>query len=58
MDATIEQLKARITELEHQNAALRARVSQLESERDTLQETIWAGAKAHSRPPPPAAANE
>jgi cell division protein FtsB len=52
MDATIEQLKARITELERENAALRARVSQLESERETLQDTIWAGARASSRPPP------
>jgi cell division protein FtsB len=53
MDASIEQLKARIRELEHENAALRARVSRLESDRETLQDTIWAGARASSRPPPP-----
>lgn len=53
MDATAEQLQVRIAELERENAALRARVSQLESEREALQDTIWAGARASSRPPPP-----
>jgi hypothetical protein len=50
MEATAEQLRARIAELEETNRELVARVALLEAEREVLQSTVWEVARS-SRPP-------